>query len=107
MNPEIKDLIQADGHDKWSYAMGTWFAITDVLTADGWDVPLAWEYQTVVVQGETVEMLADNVDGSTDYTTEVLAGMLRSGKINVSDLVHAGNVLMRYTALLRAAGLSY
>ena len=100
MNEHIQGLIALDwdGGDKWGSAMSHFFGIADTLYgADSADIPMAWQYSPGVSAGEEGE----------DWPEAEYRHLLDDGDITTGDLVHAGNVLSRYTAILRTNGESY
>jgi hypothetical protein len=110
-----------DWYDAWGTAVNMCFDIASVLDmsdVDG-DVtpePFArWEYRRGASTVPDLQEVASRADSfsegewADDYTYgEVcLAVALVNGDITQADLIYAGNVLSRYSALLEAAGRSY
>lgn len=86
-----------DGSDPWGSAMGWFFGVADVLWHAGEDsIPPEWEYGHSPV-----------CDGPEDYPDAEISEMFDSGEIDLADLVRFGNMLSRYTDILRAAGHDY
>ena len=111
-----------DWHDPWGAAMNLFFNIAEVLdmtdiSGDVTPEPFAqWQYRrsplVTVPAIETVAARAEDFaegEWSDDYSySQVsLAAAYRDGEITQDDLIYAGNVLQRYTALLELAGRSY
>jgi hypothetical protein len=100
-NP-VLDLFREDfdSYDAWGSVLSAHFDIAECLYRNGCDVPEEWEFSPspflMPGQGPTD-------DDSMFYIDIDL--MLRRG--HYSNLVHAGNVLMRYAAQLRLAGMDY
>lgn len=108
MHAEVKWLAKQDPADPWGDALSVQFAICDVLLAADETIPAAWEFQAAAASyADTVDDLADNVDGNVAYSTEVLAAMYRDREITGDQLRYAGNVLARYADVLKLAGLDY
>lgn len=109
MHKAIKELVQQDPGDKWGCAMGTYFALADVLYVAGDLVPVAWKYRPgLTVQGyKGLDDMAECAGSELSYDSEHIAALLVAGEITEPDLLQAGNVLSRYTALLDKTGLSY
>jgi len=119
----IAEIAGADDwYDKWGTAMGLFFDIAEVLdmtdiAGDVTPEPFAqWQYRRSPVGAvpaiETVAARAEDFSGgewSDDFSYGVvsLAAAYRDGEITQDDLIYAGNVLQRYTALLELAGRSY
>jgi hypothetical protein len=79
--------------DPWGWCMAWWFAIAGTLHDRGDSVPAEWQYRTSPLGG---------VDPDDWH-----ASAIRDLEIGAPALVHAGNVLMRYAARCRRAGLDY
>lgn len=109
-------------HDPWGTAMGLMFDIASVLNmsdieGDATPAPFQrWNYNpspyVAIPAIETVAARADDYsegEWADDYTYgEVsLAVAVRDGEITQADLIYAGDVLNRYTALLAANGKDY
>jgi hypothetical protein len=106
-----KDIAGIAGVDDWEFdpwgsALGLHFAICDVLHAIGesGDALARWEFRP------SPFAVADTLPGlieSEDYSVSALAESVIDGVISVEDLVRAGEVLSRYTALAVLAGRDY
>lgn len=91
--------------DVWADTMGAWFDIADVLYVSGNDIPAHWEYNQPW-PSETVEStMFDPDQGSVFAQTTMLD--LRDGSLTADDLRQAGDVLERYSRILKAQGRSY
>lgn len=97
-NPKklLKDIISLDGWDngdKWGSAMGEAFTIANELDFRG-SVPESWQYSKGCLAPNDMRESEDwNYQACINATTQ--------------ELEHAGNVLMRYTELLRKHGHDY
>lgn len=109
----VADYAGADGwsYDPWGTATMLAFDICAVLNAADIEgnitrEPFArWEYRpSPYVTVPSLESLATSGDS---YGEQYLAQAILAGDLTQADLIHAGNVLDRYTAILRAAGLDY
>jgi hypothetical protein len=86
-----------DGGDPWGSAVAWHFAIADVLTEiDPALVPDAWEFQPSVFGSNTEA-----------YEYQAVCDLIKDDGIEPDVLIHAGNVLARYTMLLSLAGYDY
>ena len=118
----IAEIAGADDwYDKWGTAMNLFFDIAEVLDmtdieGDVTPEPFAqWQYRRSPVTVPAIETVAARAEyfsegeWANDYSYSVvsLAVAYRDGDISQADLVYAGNVLERYTALLELAGVSY
>jgi hypothetical protein len=119
----IIDITDADDwqYDRWGTAVSLHFDIASVLDmsdieGDVSPEPFArWQYRRApftVPDIETVTARADDFhegEWSDDYSYAqvALAVAYRDGDITQADLIYAGDVLSRYTALLDRAGVSY
>lgn len=98
-NPILAMVQQGSDGDSWGEAMGTFFAVADVIwhrTAE--TIPSEWGYRHSPV--------CDEVDDESWPHSEI-ASMHADGDVSDEQLVSAGNVLSRYADLLEAAGQSY
>lgn len=110
----IADHAAADdwAYDPWGTANMLAFDICEVLDAadiegDITPEPFArWEYRRPACAVPALETLAADEEGDS-YGARCLAQALLAGDITVADLIYAGDVLDRYTRLLRAAGRDY
>ena len=111
-----------DWYDRWGAAMNLFFDIAEVLDmtdieGDVTPGPFAqWQYRrSPVVTVPAIETVAARAEDFAEgewaddysYSQVALAAAYRDGEIDQSDLIYAGNVLERYTALLELAGKSY
>lgn len=90
--------IAHDPHDAWGSVMNWLFAVADVLYHHDPDlIPDAWQYH----HGE-------GCDGNTpDNPDQEIQDGLDDGTWTPEDLVAFGNVLDRWSDMLRAAGEDY
>ena len=122
----IADIAGADSwqHDPWGTSMNLFFdiaAVLDMSDVEGNVTPepfARWQYRpaNVRIGGvndlESVAARADDFSegefaGDYSYGTIMLASALVEGDITQADLIYAGNVLDRYTELLRRAERDY
>ena len=119
----IQEIAEPDWseHDLWGNAMGMFFAVASVLDMtdiEGDVTPKPfdrWQYgrgMGTVPDVESVAARAGHYNegefaGDYSYGEIALAEAFVSGEITQSDLVYAGDVLSRYTDLLRSAGKDY
>ena len=108
-------------YDKWGYSMGMLFDIASVLDmsdieGDVTPKPFArWQYRRAPFTIPSIETVAARSDDfnegewADDYTwgQVSLAVAVRDGEITQADLIYAGDVLSRYTNLLRLNGKDY
>lgn len=87
--------------DAWGSSMCAWFDIAHAIEHYGTDyVPHAWNYRdSMGCRG-----LDKHESGENDSARSLAAGILRGRE---SDIVRAGNVLKRYTRILKRAGRDY
>lgn len=97
-NPILETMRDTfDGGDAWGSVMAWHFAIADVMTEiDASRVPAEWEFSQSPFGANTE---------AYEYQSTLEA--MRDGGATLDDLIHAGNVLMRYAAQLQAAGQDY
>ena len=111
--------------DKWGSAMVLFFDVAEVLHAfredayhEGIDEAFnRWQYQHSPIIGPCLDEMAEafnehySENESNDdvgYGVAALAWALRYGQqISVDDLLYAGEVLHKYTVILRANGHDY
>jgi len=120
----IMDLAAAefDTHDLWGTAMGMLFdvaAVLDMTDADGSVTPIPfarWDYHRGCSAVPDIQALADRFahdyaegEFADDYGYCVmsLASAYVDGLVSQADLIYAGDVLDRYTRVLRSAGKDY
>jgi hypothetical protein len=105
MHPLLRDRVTEDSTDKWTGTLSVHFAIADCLTALREYIPIWWEYAPGAVK--TNALTLNDLINEDDYPTCCIAQELVSGELTADDLRHAGNVLHRYTNVLRTAGEDY
>lgn len=101
-NPVLDALRDSfDGGDAWGSALSAHFDIAECLYRNGATVPEAWEFwpSPFLNVGDPL----DPEDAS--YFAEQIESMMRQGQER--NLIHAGNVLMRYCIQLKLAGQDY
>lgn len=119
----IADIAGADDweHDPWGTSMGLFFDVASVLDmsdieGDVTPGPFArWQYgrgASTVPSIETVAARGDDFNEGEfaddySYAQISLAMAVRDGELTQTDLIYAGDVLDRYTALVRRAGQDY
>jgi hypothetical protein len=110
-----------DWFDKWGTALGLMFDVASVLDmsdieGDMTPAPFArWKYRRAPFTVPAIETVAARSDdyregewtGDYTYGQVSLAAAVRDGDLSQSDLIYAGDVLNRYTALLAANGKDY
>lgn len=87
-----------DRGDLWGSTMAHRFGIAHALSHFGADVPSAWQYRDA--------MGCSDID-SEEYPDSEYAQALESGAINADKLTAWGDVLARYSDLLRHCGKDY
>jgi hypothetical protein len=96
--------LMSDWVDAWGSTLQWHFAICEVLTAAGWDVPAKWEFhQGPISRGESIY----DVARGDEYPDAALAESVIHNDYTPDDLLYAGEVLHRYASVLRRAGVSY
>lgn len=112
----VADHACADGwaYDPWGTAMSMFFDIAAVLDASDIDGDITpklftkWAYRPsphfTVPSLHTLAAQGDEVGASGEQS---LAQAVLDGDITTDDLIYVGDVMHRYTALLRAAGRDY
>ena len=119
----VIDIVGADDweYDPWGTSMGVMFDVASVLDMSDIDgditpEPFArWEYRRAPFTVPSIDTVAARADDysegewADDYTYgEVsLAAAVRDSHITQTDLIYAGDILNRYTALLRLNGKDY
>lgn len=109
----VADHACADdwAHDAWGTAMGIFFDIAAVLDASDIEGDITpplftvWDYHRGASAVPSLETLA--AEEGDSFGAQSLAQAVIDGDIVQADLAYAGNVLHRYTELLRAAGRDY
>lgn len=109
-------------HDPWGTAMGMFFSVAEVLDMSDIEGDVTpdhfsrWQHRRgfagTVPDLETVAARADDFSEGEfaddySYATVELASALVNRELTQDDLIYAGNVLDRYTELLRKAGKDY
>jgi hypothetical protein len=114
--------IELDTHDLWGSALGMFFdiaAVLDMSDVDGSVTPAPfarWDYHRGYGSIPDIHALADRF--ATDYSegefaddygysVMALAAAYVDGLVSQADLIYAGDVLDRYTRVLRSAGKDY
>lgn len=97
-NPIIERMRDTfDGGDAWGSTMGWWFAIADVVTEiDPSQVPSEWEFRQ--------SPMGSNTEA---YEYQEILETMRDDGATLEDLLDAGNILTRYAAQLKLAGMDY
>lgn len=103
MNKEVRDILDTYGDptDPWGSTQEAWFSIADVLYVTRDEIPSHWKYNNPWPP-YTVGRRMYEVDGLGIQLWEMLGE-----DFNSDDLRHAGNVLARYSAILKAQGRDY
>jgi hypothetical protein len=120
---QVIDIAGADDweYDPWGTAIGLAFDVASVLDmsdVDGAVTPqpfARWEYRRAPFTVPAIETVAARADDYSEgewaddhtYGEVSLAAAVRDGHITQADLIYAGDVLNRYTALLVANGRDY
>ncbi len=100
-NPVLDALRDSfDEYDSWGSALSAHFDIAECLYRNGAEVPAAWEFRPSPFLN-----VGDPLGEECSYFAEQIEFMMTQGQM--SNLVHAGNVLMRYCHLLKLAGKDY
>jgi len=101
MNRYIRaNMALCSSGDAWGDTMGAWFDIADILHCDGAEIPPDWQYR----RGST--LAEDHCREESLFFADTLDDW-REGAITADDLRHVGNVLARYSSILRAQGRDY
>lgn len=120
----IAEIAGADDwdHDPWGTSMGLFFDVASVLDmsdveGDVTPEPFArWQYGRPTFWGmPSIEEVAARGDDFNEgefaddysYAQISLAMALRDGELTQADLVYAGDVLDRYSNLVKRAGRDY
>jgi hypothetical protein len=98
-NP-VLDLLRDsfDSYDPYGSALMAHFDIAECLHRNGAPIPAEWDFSP----GLAAEC---DLDEDASYFATEVDLMQRQG--HYSNLVHAGNVLMRYVAQCKISGLDY
>ena len=96
-NPILETMRDTfDGGDPWGSAVAWHFAVADViLSIDPDAIPPFWEFQPSPFGADTEA-----------YEYQAILEAMAEGA-TLGHLIHAGNVLARYTLLLSLAGYDY
>jgi hypothetical protein len=102
MNPDIKAEMRMfyDG-DPWGWAMGWLFAIARAVNGETGETPEHWQYRP-----SPLEKWPPLRDEDCFPDSEVWA-WVDNGWFSIQEIEDAGEVLHRYTAMLRRAGADY
>jgi len=94
-NTLLKELVAfgSAGCDSWSWSMSCFFAVTSEMFYRGLNIPAKWQYTPLI------DVYGDSRDKEC-YEFEFCKNATGT------DLEHAGQILDRYTRLLKQAGLS-
>jgi hypothetical protein len=94
-----------DPFDPWGSTIEAHFQICYTLVRYGAEVPADWQFSAGAFSPAMDDNDPDNEDGEGSYLGWEFDLLMREG--HYSNLIHAGNVLSRYAALLKANGHSY
>jgi hypothetical protein len=108
-------------HDAWGTSLGLFFDVASVLdmsdvAGDITPQPFErWQYRRAPFTVPDVESVAARADGFREgecaddysYGQVSLASAYVSGELTQADLIYAGDVLSRYTDVLRRSGRDY
>lgn len=99
-NPVLDALRDSfDSYDSWGSTISAHFDIAETLYRYGAPIPEEWQFSPGLAAQE------DFNEEEASYFAAQCDLFMREG--HYSNLVHAGNVLMRYAAQLRLAGEDY
>ena len=119
MSERFKLVTDHAGADDWAYdpygtAMGLAFDICEVLDAADIEGDITpelfsqWEYRpSPCVTVPSLETIAAQGEDADSFGAMCLPQAVIDGDVTQADLIYAGNVMHRYTALLIAAGRDY
>lgn len=98
MHSEVRNLYAMcdDPGDQWGSCMAHWFGIAGALYGAGEMFPDEWQYSPGLSAGDCEE-----------FPDSAYAEMLARGDVAPDDLRQAGDVLCRYSSMLRSAGKDY
>lgn len=88
-----------DSYDPWGSAINAHFDIAECLYRYGAPIPTEWQFSPGLGAGGVFD------EENESYFAAQIDLMMREG--HYSNLVHAGNVLMRLCAQYKIAGLDY
>ena len=91
MRRHIASMVREDKSDPFACSMNAWFLVAGVLYDRGEDIPQHWQYKPGL--GPLADFDSYDIEEVQATPTE--------------ELIHAGNVLERYTRFLDKAGRSY
>lgn len=94
-NALVREYRMMGDCDAWGSAMNAWFAVAHELYARRADIPLHWEFKP----GCTTT--PENARDDDNYWFEAFVG------VSDADLVRFGNILERYSRMLKRAGEDY
>lgn len=94
-----------DGGDPWGSTIEAQFQICFTLLRGGADIPAAWQFSPGAFNPQADDNDPDNEDGEGSLLGWEFDILLQQG--HYSNLIHAGNVLERYAAQLKLAGMDY
>lgn len=93
--------MDGDPGDRWGVTMGHRFAIAEALYHHGETIPDEWDFRHGALLPDELDCIRDEYPDAEYY------GELQAGDMSADQLRYAGNVLARYAACLRRAGLDY
>lgn len=94
-----------DGGDPWGSTLEAHFQICYTLARGGAPIPESWEFSLGAFVPQEDDNDPDNEDGDGSLLGYEFDCLLREG--HYRNLIHAGEVLSRYAAQLKLAGLDY
>lgn len=106
-NPVI-DMFRSvgyDPYDPWGSTIEAHFQIAYTLVRHGAEVPAAWDFHPGCFVPTADDNNPENEDGDGSYIGWEFDLMMREGQVR--NLIAAGNVLARYAAQLKLAGMDY
>jgi hypothetical protein len=105
-NPAIEALRDNfDGGDPWGSTMEALFQLCYTLARGGAEIPASWEFSPGAWVPSEDDNDPDNEDGDGSLLGWEFDLLLREG--HYRNLIHAGEILNRYAAQLKLAGLDY
>jgi hypothetical protein len=94
-----------DAYDPWGSTIEAQFQICFTLLRYEAQIPAAWEFSPGAFKPTMEDNDPDNEDGEGSLLGLEFDILMREG--HYSNLIHAGNVLVRYAAQLKLAGMDY
>lgn len=95
---EALDLVRMDDDgDSWGTCMLHWFGVANVLYAYTGGVPSDWEYRPGLM----------TMDALTEWPDSEYAALYTGRQLTVVQLMYIGDVMMRWSSMLRHAGRDY